>query len=116
MISQHHGPVTCLHTQHSQTLSHGLLTRRLRSAQTYEDIVKILKTYRNPKGIKCAVKPALWGEHYAASAGSEKIKGVIDRWKDTSRDGLMIKWDGYNRCQTAPLTALENDEHSARRR
>ena len=62
----------------------------------------MLKTYRNPKGINCKVKPNLWGEHYAATAGAAKVKGVIDRWKDNTKDALMIRWDGYQKCQHTP--------------
>ena len=60
-----------------------------------------------------SVKPNLWGEAWAATAGPTKVKGTADRWKDGDKTILMIKWDGYQTCKQQFLIALENDEHGA---
>ena len=58
--------------------------------------------------MRVAVDSLLWGEAYAASAESTTVTGVVDRWADKNdKVVLMIKWEGYGRCQAAPLAALD---------
>ena len=80
--------------------------------QSYQEIIDIIQSYDDPKGLTFMVKPNLWGESYASSAGPEKVTGVADRWK-TKGTILMIKWQGYQSCRQQYLVALENDEHGA---
>ena len=80
--------------------------------QSYQEIIDIIQSYDDPKGLTFMVKPNLWGESYASSAGPEKVTGVADRWK-TKGTILMIKWQGYQSCRQQHLVALENDEHGA---
>ena len=55
------------------------------------------------------MKASLWGEDFAASSDQAKYKGSIDRWFDNKKDTLMVKWEGYTRCQKTPLTSLDTD-------
>ena len=61
------------------------------------------------KNIKVSISPRLWGEEFAASAEKDKYTGVIDRWTDNKKDDLMILWEGYSRCQRAPLSKMDVD-------
>ena len=76
--------------------------------QDFDEIIAILKSKKNPRGIKVAVSALLWGEDYYASCDdSEKVvQGEIDRWQGPDKAVLMIRWTGYNRCQAAPLSTL----------
>ena len=76
--------------------------------QDFDEIIAILKSKKNPRGIKVAVSALLWGEDYYASCDdSEKVvQGEIDRWQGPDKAVLMIRWTGYSRCQAAPLSTL----------
>jgi hypothetical protein len=75
--------------------------------QTYQSVLAVLRSKRKVKGIKLEISSKFWGEAYAADTEEPKCKGVIDRWADKDKTALMIRWDGYNRCQRAPLDLMD---------
>ena len=81
------------------------------SSQAYDEIIAILKSLKKIKGTKISVKASLWGEAYAANCDKDTFVGTIDRWHDKDKKDLMVMWEGYSRCQKAPLDKLKEDEH-----
>ena len=82
---------------------------RASQAPTYEEIIAILKSQKAVKGIKIEIDAAFWGEEYAAGADKPRYHGVIDRWQSpvSEQRALMVQWEGYNRCQAAPLDSMD---------
>lgn len=78
-------------------------------AQNIGETVGILRSLKSVKSVNCEANATLWGEDFAASSDKAKYKGIIDRWFDNKKDALMIKWEGYTRCQKTPLTSLDTD-------
>ena len=84
-----------------------LLTASLAAAQTYNDIKDILQSYNKPKNIRLEISSYFWGEEYATGAEHPSCKGIVDRWFDQEKTILMVKWEGYNRNQQAPLDKMD---------
>ena len=75
-------------------------------SQTFDEIMEIINSYRKPTGIKLQIDAGFWGEDFSASAVKASFTGVIDRWQEKDKKVLMVKWEGYNRCQAAPIDKL----------
>ena len=57
-------------------------------------------------GIKMVVDMTLWDVD--EWEGKTTCEGVVTKWHNSSsKDTLMVKWDGYDRNQQAPLSELE---------
>ena len=76
--------------------------------QSYDEIIRIIKSLPSVKGVRVEVRMALFGVEWAASQEKATCVGVVDRWK-TKDEMLMIKWDGWNQNKQCSLTALEKD-------
>ena len=90
---------------------HSALTQRLRSQvmQTYDDIVKIIRSLPEIKGVKVKINAAYWGEEWAASAEKQAYEGILDRWQNSEKKLLYVRWEGYSKCRLADLKDLKND-------
>ena len=76
--------------------------------QSYDEIIRIIKSLPSVKGVRLEVRMALFGVEWAASQEKATCLGVVDRWK-TKNEMLMIKWEGWNQNKQCSLTALEKD-------
>ena len=76
--------------------------------QSYDEIIRIIKSLPSVKGVRLEVRMALFGVEWAASQEKATCVGVVDRWK-TKNEMLMIKWEGWNKNKQCSLTALEKD-------
>ena len=76
--------------------------------QSYDEIIRIIKSLPSVKGVRLEVRMALFGVEWAASQEKATCVGVVDRWK-TKNEMLMIKWEGWNKNKQCSLTSLEKD-------
>ena len=79
------------------------------AAQTYSEIVSILKSLTRIKGVRIEIKAHFWGEEYAAGADKPKFAGTIDRWANAKeKASLYVIWEGYTRNQLVPLVGTQH--------
>ena len=76
--------------------------------QSYDEIIRIIKSLPSVKGVRLEVRMALFGVEWAASQEKATCVGIVDRWK-TKNEMLMIKWEGWHQNKQCSLTALEKD-------
>ena len=76
--------------------------------QTYEDIIAIIKSLPNVKGVRLEAKITLFGVEWAAAQDFQTAIGVVDRWK-TKDTILMVKWEGWSQNKQCPLDSLDKD-------
>ena len=73
--------------------------------QSYDEIIRIIKSLPSVKGVRLEVRMALFGVEWAASQEKATCVGIVDRWK-TKNEMLMIKWEGWHQNKQCSLTAL----------
>ena len=78
-------------------------------SQTFQEIIDIIKSQSSIKGIRLRVKATFFGVSWAASQQQATFAGIVDRWHSAEHKVLMIKWEGWERCRQAELSALEKD-------
>ena len=79
-------------------------------SQTFADIKEIILSLKSVKGVRLEVSAALWGADFAETADQDEYTGLVDRWMDPKeKTTLMVRWEGYNRCEQAPLDKLDTD-------
>eukprot|EP00327_Prymnesium_parvum_P006546 CAMPEP_0182800392 /NCGR_PEP_ID=MMETSP0006_2-20121128/2387_1 /TAXON_ID=97485 /ORGANISM="Prymnesium parvum, Strain Texoma1" /LENGTH=89 /DNA_ID=CAMNT_0024925629 /DNA_START=68 /DNA_END=333 /DNA_ORIENTATION=+ len=77
-------------------------------AQTYEEVVRIIKSLSNVKGIRLRVKATIFGVEWASQQSQETFVGVVDRWQ-SKNEVLYVKWEGWNQNRQCPLSSLNTD-------
>lgn len=85
-----------------------------RSAQSYENIIAILKSLPSVKDVRIEVSAALFGVEWAAGpeCEQEKYVGTISSWKKKG-ESLYVRWEGWTRNADTPLTSLDKDSAGA---
>ena len=61
--------------------------------QSYDEIIRIIKSLPSVKGVRLEVRMALFGVEWGRQPGEATCVGIVDRWK-TKNKMLMIKWEG----------------------
>mmetsp|Transcript_29166 Transcript_29166/g.72727 ORF Transcript_29166/g.72727 Transcript_29166/m.72727 type:complete len:224 (-) Transcript_29166:1230-1901(-) len=78
-------------------------------AQTYEEVVAILKSLPSVKGVRLSVNASFFGVSWAAAQDQATFTGVLAGWRNNSKKVLMVKWEGWDRNRQCALEALEKD-------
>ena len=83
-------------------------------SQTFAEVKEIIRSLKSVKGVRLEVSAALWGNDFAETADQDEYTGLVDRWNDPKeKTTLMVKWEGYTRCEQAPLDKLDTDADGA---
>ncbi len=99
----------CLHLLPPSLASRTQTDGGLVCSQVFEDIVEILQSLKSVNNINIRIDAAFWGEDYAAGSSKPYYTGVIHRWQGKDKTTLMVMWEGYNKCQAAPLEKMHID-------
>ncbi|KAL1511603.1 hypothetical protein AB1Y20_006397 [Prymnesium parvum] len=79
--------------------------------QTYDEICAIIRSLKSVKGLRLPIGAAFWGEEFAADSEKLKYMGTVNRWNDPStKQTLMVLWEGYTQCQRAPIDKMQKTE------
>ncbi|KAL1519186.1 hypothetical protein AB1Y20_003446 [Prymnesium parvum] len=80
-------------------------------AKTYDEICAIIRSLKSVKGLRLRIGAAFWGEEFAADSEKLKYMGTVNRWNDPStKQTLMVLWEGYTQCQRAPIDKMQKTE------
>ena len=81
-------------------------------SQTFDEIISILSSQSNIKGIRIRVKATYFGVSWAAGQDQETFVGTMDRWHEKGKVAF-IKFEGWAKNRRTLLSSLDTDDDGA---